>query len=57
MNESQPTPKETPVRRPRTELITLVFTDIVCSTALKQQLGDKAGAASRAPNTLDCCPS
>jgi len=29
----------------RTELVTLVFTDIVGSTALKQQLGDKAGAA------------
>src|SRR5512136_88519 len=33
------------VTKPRTELVTLVFTDIVGSTALKQQLGDKAGAA------------
>lgn len=28
----------------QTELLTLVFTDIVASTALKQQLGDRAGA-------------
>jgi len=32
-------------RPPRTELVTLVFTDIVGSTALKQQLGNKAGVA------------
>ena len=31
--------------KPRTGLVTLLFTDIVSSTALKQQLGDKAGAA------------
>ena|GEM_PF-5402653 len=30
---------------PRTELVTLLFTDIVGSTALKQQLGYQAGAA------------
>jgi len=29
----------------RTGLVTLLFTDIVSSTALKQQMGDKAGAA------------
>jgi class 3 adenylate cyclase len=31
-------------RRHRTGLVTLVFTDMVGSTALKQQLGDHAGA-------------
>jgi len=31
-------------RRHRTGLVTLVFTDMVGSTALKQQLGDRAGA-------------
>jgi len=31
-------------RRHRTDLVTLVFTDMVGSTALKQQLGDHAGA-------------
>jgi class 3 adenylate cyclase len=30
--------------KPRTGLVTLLFTDIVSSTALKQRLGDKAGA-------------
>jgi class 3 adenylate cyclase len=30
-------------RRHRTGLVTLVFTDMVGSTALKQQLGDRAG--------------
>src|SRR5512137_2008783 len=33
------------VTKPRTELVTLVFTDLVGSTALQQQLGDKGGAA------------
>jgi len=32
-------------RRHRTGLVTLVFTDIVGSTALKEQLGDKTGTA------------
>jgi WD40 repeat protein/serine/threonine protein kinase/class 3 adenylate cyclase len=32
-------------RTPRTGLVTLLFTDMVGSTALKQQLGDKAGSA------------
>jgi len=45
MNENQPAPTETASHSHRTELVTLVFTDIVGSTALKQQLGDKAGAA------------
>ena len=31
-------------RRHRTGLVTLVFTDMVGSTALKQQLGDRPGA-------------
>ncbi len=33
------------VTKPRTELVTLLFTDLVGSTTLKQQLGDQAGAA------------
>lgn len=36
--DQEPSPSQTGV-------VTLLFTDIVCSTALKQQLGDKAGAA------------
>src|SRR5438105_3449595 len=32
-------------RKPRTGLVTLLFTDMVGSTALKQQLGDQGGAA------------
>jgi hypothetical protein len=32
-------------RTPQTGVVTLLFTDIVSSTALKQHLGDKAGAA------------
>src|SRR5947208_1757830 len=31
--------------KPRTGLVTLLFTDMVGSTALKQQLGDQSGAA------------
>jgi class 3 adenylate cyclase len=45
MNGSQPTQTETASHSHRTELATLVFTDLVGSTALKQQWGDKAGAA------------
>jgi class 3 adenylate cyclase len=45
MNEHRTTRTEASGKPHRTELVTLVFTDIVGSTALKQQLGDKAGAA------------
>ena len=43
--QTDPTCVEDSRRKHRTGLVTLLFTDIVGSTALKQQLGDKAGAA------------
>ena len=50
MDESQPTPTETPDKPHRTELATLVFTDLVGSTAFEQSLGDRA--ISRAHDRL-----
>ena len=34
-----------PLQRQRTGLITILFTDLVGSTALKQQVGDRTGAS------------
>jgi len=42
MNGSQPSPTETARHSHRTELVTLLFTDIVGSTAFEQSLGDRA---------------
>lgn len=42
-SEGQAEPAASSHQRPRTDLVTLVFTDVVGSTALKQRLGDQAG--------------
>ena len=43
MNTGDPVEREAPPTKQQGGVVTLLFTDIVGSTALKQQLGDKAG--------------